>query len=394
MGRALIITTGGGTDVEEGNPNVGAGQVLAGYTVYGKTDDPIRGTMPTQWANGGTKSLDPGGSLVLPSGYYTGTFSCKAVALSDKTSASATAAQVLKDKTGWKSGSKITGTMVSIGTRNGTISANGTYTVPVGWHNGSGKVTQSLSTQAATNVTPGTAQKTVIAASKWSTGNQVVLGNGNLVAGNIKNEVTIFGIKGSFGIGSVRPYAPLWTNNSNTPSYNAGGNVHNSENGYDLAHVYQDCYLNVWKGWYSWRNGSARVSAFQLWVRFNPDKYKAVRFIGNLESSTQDYNTAINQGFGIDCRYYDKVRNTRVSCTTLGSLSPWRPDASTPEQRWRFNFDNYLFYVPDSQTTRYTPWTQSNTMPVRWVKSDYTAWFYATGTNFYIDFQFIYLYPR
>ncbi len=197
MGKALIITTGGGTDIEEGNPNATPQYVLSGYTFYAARDDPQTGTMQTRWPEL-THKMDPGWYLDLLEGYYTGKLICEAKPLNSFTGATATAAQVLKDKTGWRGGVKQIGTMVSRGATNGTISANGTYTVPVGWHNGSGKVTQSLSTQAATNVTPGTAQKTVIAASKWSSGNQTVLGNGNLVAGNIKKDITIFGVRGTY----------------------------------------------------------------------------------------------------------------------------------------------------------------------------------------------------
>lgn len=197
MGKSLIITTGGGTDTSEGSPKVNTSFILSGYTIYDAEGEKQTGSLATKTLS---KTLDPSGSVTIPAGYYNGnnTNKVSAVALSSKTGATADPGHILKDKTGWRDGAKKTGTMVSVGTKSGTLSANGTFTVPVGWHKGDGKVTQSLGAQAATNVTPGTAQKTVIAASKWTTGAQTVLGNANLLAGNIKKDVTIFGVKGTF----------------------------------------------------------------------------------------------------------------------------------------------------------------------------------------------------
>jgi hypothetical protein len=59
----------------------------------------------------------------------------------NSTDATATEAEVLKDKTFYARGSKRTGTMPNNGAVSGTISTkDGTYTVPIGYHDGSGKV--------------------------------------------------------------------------------------------------------------------------------------------------------------------------------------------------------------------------------------------------------------
>lgn len=203
MGNALVITTGG-LDTEEGNPNIQPSTILAGYTAYGFDGDILIGSMPNKTFS--LANQNPGTEIPIPLGWQDGSGTITSTTLSSKTGASADAGHVLTGYSGWKSGSKISGSMANKGTTNGTLSANGTYTVPVGWHNGNGKVTQSLSTQGATTVTPGTSNKTVIAASKWSTGNQVVSGNGNLTAGNIKNGVNIFGVTGNYVGVPIQPY--------------------------------------------------------------------------------------------------------------------------------------------------------------------------------------------
>lgn len=58
-------------------------------------------------------------------------------------------------------------------------------------------VGSSVPKQAAQTITPGTADKT-IASGKYLTGTQTIKGDANLVAGNIKQGVSIFGVAGSY----------------------------------------------------------------------------------------------------------------------------------------------------------------------------------------------------
>lgn len=92
----------------------------------------------------------------LPSG-ATGTGTCTYNA--DTSDATAVAAEILATKTAYKNGEKITGTMANNGAVTGTITTkNEEYTVPQGYHDGSGKVGISATEQAkiiATNIREG-----------------------------------------------------------------------------------------------------------------------------------------------------------------------------------------------------------------------------------------------
>ena len=113
----------------------------------------------------------------------------------------ATAADMLNGKTAIVKGEVVTGSMADNGAINQTLSANGSYTIPEGYHNGNGKVSQNLTTKGATTYTPGTANQT-IAADIYLTGDQTIVGDSNLVAGNIAKGKSIFGITGTYDPGS------------------------------------------------------------------------------------------------------------------------------------------------------------------------------------------------
>lgn len=67
--------------------------------------------------------------------------------------------------------------------------------------------TSQLSTQAGVTITPTTSNQTAVAAGKYTLGAITVAGDANLVAGNIKKDVPIFGVTGTYEGAAELPQA-------------------------------------------------------------------------------------------------------------------------------------------------------------------------------------------
>lgn len=120
------VVYGGKTLIDLTADTVTADKVLKNYTTHDKSGAPITGTC---------------------------TFDA------DTSDATVAVAEILTGKTAYVNGVKLTGTMKNNGAVTGTISTKAeSYTIPIGYHDGSGKVAISSTEQAkiiATNIRSG-----------------------------------------------------------------------------------------------------------------------------------------------------------------------------------------------------------------------------------------------
>ena len=148
--------------------------IVGGETKLDLTGDTV---VPEKLAQG-YKAHDKSGAPIVG----TNTFDA------DTSDATAAAAEILDGKTAYVAGNKVVGTMPNKGTVNGEIAAKAEqFTIPAGFHDGSGKVGISATAQEA------------------------------IVAGNIKQGVTILGIVGTYGGEAVKAQA----NKNVTPTFAA-----------------------------------------------------------------------------------------------------------------------------------------------------------------------------
>ena len=135
MANSKIVLSTGEVLIDLTNDTVEASKLLAGFTAHGADGEPVTGTCPFD---------------------------------ADTSDATASAGEILKGKTAYKNGSKLTGTMPNNGAVSGSISErDGKYTVPQGFHDGSGTV-EIASTEKA-----------------------------KLIAENIREGVTVLGVTGT-----------------------------------------------------------------------------------------------------------------------------------------------------------------------------------------------------
>lgn len=136
MGVSKVIY-GGQTLIDLTTDSVKADKLLKGTTAHGANGEPITGTCTYD---------------------------------ADTQDATAEAAEILDGRTAYNKGVKVTGSMKNNGAVAGTIATKtGQYTIPQGYHDGSGKVKIDAAEQA------------------------------KLVSSNIREGVTILGVTGSMG---------------------------------------------------------------------------------------------------------------------------------------------------------------------------------------------------
>lgn len=122
----------------------------------------------------------------------------------DTSDATMTASDLRKGKIGYGQDGKVVGTVADVAVEKPSISVSdsglitATHSQSFGFvDTATASTTLQMNTYSAKTITPGTQQQTLVTSGKFMTGNIAVLGDGNLVAENIKDGVTIFGVTGT-----------------------------------------------------------------------------------------------------------------------------------------------------------------------------------------------------
>lgn len=230
-GQSAFGITGTATD----DATSRAGDILSGKTAY-INGSKVTGSMPNQGAASAT--LTAGNSYTIPAGYHNGRGKVTANSLASQTGGTCAAGDILSGKTAWVNGNKVTGTMTNQGAKNASLNCGNTYTIPAGYHSGSGKVTaNSLASQ--TEATSG-AGDILSGKTAWA--------NGTKLTGNMTNRGAV---TGSVNCGNTYTIPAGYHNGSGKVTGNSLASQTGVQSGKTAAGAPQ-----VLTGYEAWGNGS------------------------------------------------------------------------------------------------------------------------------------------
>lgn len=181
--------------------------------------------------------------------------------LQTKTATPSTSAQTITPDSGYDGLSSVTINAMPTGALSTpTVSSSGLIIAQVGTSGylASGtETTKQLTTQAAQTITPSTSDQT-IGSGQYLTGIQTIKGDANLVAGNIKSGVSIFGVTGNYsgsggssGSSDTNCEAYYITSTSATLSFKTSGTIKVWGYGYKTSTYNTTMYTFVGDGYYT-----------------------------------------------------------------------------------------------------------------------------------------------
>lgn len=190
MAVAKVILNGT-TLIDTTQKTVTAASMLNGITALKNDGTDITGNIASKTSSDLTAS---GATVTAPAGYYASSASKSVSSGSASTPATTITAN---PSISVSSGGLITASVSASKSVTPTVSAGYVSSGTAGTVSVSGSNTSQLTTQAAQTITPTTTNQT-IASGKYLTGTQTILGDANLLAENIKKDVVIFGITGTY----------------------------------------------------------------------------------------------------------------------------------------------------------------------------------------------------
>ena len=190
MAVAKVILNGA-TLIDTTQKTVTAASMLNGITALKNDGTDITGSITSKTSSDLTASGD---TITAPAGYYASSAS-KSVSSGSATTPATTI--TANPTISVSSGGLITASVSASKSVTPTVSAGYVSSGTAGTVSVSGSNTSQLTTQAAQTITPTTTNQT-IASGKYLTGTQTILGSENLLPENIKKDVVIFGITGTY----------------------------------------------------------------------------------------------------------------------------------------------------------------------------------------------------
>lgn len=186
-GDPIVGTASSGIDTSDATAT--SNDILANKTAY-VDGEKIIGNIPSKSSSDLTSS---GATVTVPAGHYASQATKTIASGSAKTPATIiTKNPTISVNSSGLITASVSGTQsVTPTVTSGYVSSGTEGTITV-----SGSATKQLTVQAAQTITPGTSNKT-IASGRYLTGTQTIKGDANLVAGNIKSGVSIFGVTGT-----------------------------------------------------------------------------------------------------------------------------------------------------------------------------------------------------